>query len=396
MIASLSLLPLVFVAVAAETGLDGWLRYAPIPEAESYAGRLPTTVVALNTSESSPVFVGAKEIQQGIASIFGIGCTVEHTDPEDPSGVLIGTVDHYESYAGDKARHDIPELIEDGFYLDTTGDQVLILGLNERGALYGAFEYLSLLAQGNVSNVAYASNPEVPIRWINQWDNLRDGGTHGSVERGYGGDSLFFWDGEVRPDLTRAAQYARLLASIGINAVIVNNVNANETILNSTNLDGVARIADVFRPYGVQLGLSLYFASPQALGKLPTFDPLDEQVIDWWQNITDTIYDKIPDFAGYLVKANSEGQPGPLTYNRTLAQGANLFARALEPHGGICMFRAFVYDSKNLNETNWKDDRANAAVDFFNGLDSEFIHDNVVIQIKYGVSNLPSILCCDY
>lgn len=145
----------------------------------------------------------------------------------------------------------------------------------------------------------------------------------------------------MREDLTRAAQYARILASIGINAVIVNNVNSNETILNQTNLDGVTRIADVFRPYGVQLGLALYFASPEALGDLDTFDPLDEGVIEWWNDKTDEIYARIPDFAGYLVKANSEGQPGPAEYNRTLSNGANLFARALKPHGGIIMFRAF-------------------------------------------------------
>lgn len=219
---------------------------------------------------------------------------------------------------------------------------------------------------------------------MQQWDNLRDGGTHGSVERGYAGDSIFFWDGEVREDLTRASQYARLLASIGINAVIVNNVNSNETILNSTNLDGVARIADAFRPWGVQLGLSLYFASPEALGDLDTFDPLNSSVIEWWNDKTDEIYERIPDFVGYLVKANSEGQPGPAEYNRTLADGANLFARALEPHGGLIMFRAFVYDHTSLNQTlDWTADRANAAVEFFDGLDDEFLP-NVVVQIKYG------------
>ena len=160
--------------------------------------------------------------------------------------------------------------------------------------------------------------------------------------------------------------------------------NANETILNETNLDGVARIADAFRPYGVQLGLSLYFASPEALGGLDTFDPLNDTVVEWWNDKTNQIYEKIPDFAGYLVKANSEGQPGPITYNRTLADGANLFARALKPHGGIIMFRAFVYDHESLNQTlNWKADRANAAVEFFDGLDDQF-EDNVVVQIKYG------------
>jgi alpha-glucuronidase len=213
---------------------------------------------------------------------------------------------------------------------------------------------------------------------------MQDGGTHGSVERGYGGKSLFFWEGKVRDDLTRAGQYARILASIGINAVVVNNVNADPNTLKPENMDGLARIADVFRPYGVQLGLSLNFASPQTLGGLSTFDPLDATVVAWWQNIADELYKRIPDMAGYLVKANSEGQPGPMTYNRTLADGANMFAHTVKPHGGVVLFRAFVYNSQTLNQTlDWKADRANAAVQYFDGLDDKFA-DNVVIQIKYG------------
>lgn len=320
MLAALLLLPLGLVA--AEDGLAAWLRYAPVPNAEQYHELIPSTIHALNTSEVSPVYTAGEELRHGISSMFGSDCEVKHKGANGSADLIVGTVDAY-SKLGGKTEH-VPELIEDGFYLDTTGEQVLILGQNERGAIYGAFEYLSLLGQGNVTEVAFASNPDAPVRWINQWDNLRDGGTHGSVERGYGGDSIFFWDGVVREDLTRAAQYARILSSIGINAVVINNVNANETILNDTNLDGVARIADAFRPYGVRLAMSMYFASPKALGSLDTFDPLDAKVQSWWNNITDVIYEKIPDFAGYLVKANSEGQPGPITYNRTLAEGANM------------------------------------------------------------------------
>lgn len=320
MLAALLLLPLGLVA--AEDGLDAWLRYAPIPNAEQYHKLIPSTIHALNSSEVSPVYTAGEELRHGISSIFGSDCEVEHKDGKGSADLIVGTVDAYSKLGGDCDR--VPELVEDGFYLDTTGEQVLILGQNERGAIYGAFEYLSMLGQGNITEVAFASNPDAPVRWINQWDNLRDGGTHGSIERGYGGDSIFFWDGVVREDLTRAGQYARILSSIGINAVVINNVNANETILNDTNLDGVARIADAFRPYGVRLAMSMYFASPQALGDLDTFDPLADEVQSWWNNITDVIYEKIPDFAGYLVKANSEGQPGPITYNRTLAEGANM------------------------------------------------------------------------
>lgn len=216
-----------------------------------------------------------------------------------------------------------------------------ILAFNERGALYGSFEHLSMLAQGNASKVAYATNPSAPIRWVNQWDNM-----DGSITRGFSGASIFFSDGAVLQNLTRAAEYARLLASVRLNAVIVNNVNAKSTLLNTVNIAGLGRIADVMRPYGIQIGISLGFASPtevvanSAVGNLTTYDPIDPAVVSWWSTITQKLYTTVLDFAGYLVKADSEGQAGPLVYNRTLAQGANLFAKTLEPYGGILTFRA--------------------------------------------------------
>ncbi|KAF4553550.1 Alpha-glucuronidase A [Elsinoe fawcettii] len=370
--------------VAAESGIDGWLRYARIPNAQRYHGAIPSQIVTLNSTEGSPVFTAGQELRQGLDGIFGKQCGVSHRASSDQTGtVTVGTLAQINSTSINAA--DIPELIADGFWLSIEGSTVNIIGQNERGALYGTFEYLSMLAQANVTDATFASNPDAPIRWINQWDNLRaDVSVHGSVERGYGGPSIFFENGFVKQNLTRVAQYARLLSSIGINAVIVNNVNANETFLTDPLMDGLARIADTMRPYGIQIGISLYFASPLALRDLTTFDPLDPSVITWWENKTNALYSRIPDLAGYLVKANSEGQPGPLTYNRTLAEGANLFARALQPHGGVVMFRAFVYDSTTLNQTlDWRADRANAAVEFFRDLDDEF-DDNVVVQIKYG------------
>jgi alpha-glucuronidase len=161
---------------------------------------------------------------------------------------------------------------------------------------------------------------------------------------------------------------------------VVNNVNADAQILSDRNIEGLSRIAAALRPWGVQVGASLNFASPQSFG-LSTFDPLNQQVVNWWTQKTNQIYERIPDFAGYLVKANSEGQPGPLTYQRTLADGANMFAKALKPHGGVIMFRAFVYNQ--LNQADRRADRANAAVEFFKPLDGKF-DDNVVVQIKYG------------
>ncbi|KAI0968483.1 glycoside hydrolase superfamily [Xylaria arbuscula] len=358
----------------AEDGLDAWLRYARLPDEIISQAGLPSTIVSLNKTETSPVYVAGQELQKGIKGILGRDLEVAHESNQSLS-IVVGTV---EAFAATGGKTDAPELEEDGFWLSIKNETVQILGQNERGALYGAFEYLSMLAQGNFTEVAYATNPSASIRWVNQWDNM-----DGTIERGYAGLSIFFKNNTTVVNTMRVAQYARLLASIRVNGVIVNNVNANPILLNDGNMAGLGKIADAMRPWGVRVGISINFASPQTLGGLSTFDPLDKSVIKWWQDQTDKLYKHIPDLAGYLVKANSEGQPGPLTYNRTLADGANLFAKALRPHGGIVMFRAFVYDSQNLNEANWKDDRANAAVDFFQGLDGKF-DDNIVVQIKYG------------
>ena len=356
-----------------ESGINAWLRYASLPASIQSEFALPSSIVALNATQSSPVYTAGQELQNGIEGIFGKKVEIAHGGQTGDS-IVVGTVEEYRDAHGSLELDS--HLNTDGFWLNTTGPTVQIIGQNERGALYGAFEYLSMLAQGNFSKVSYITNPKNQIRWTNEWDNM-----DGTIERGFGGASLFFDNNVTKDDLTRAAQYARLLASIRVNAVVVNNVNANESTLEHRNIEGLGRIADVFRPYGVQLGLSLYFASPMALGDLKTFDPVDPDVVDWWSNKTAEIYDAIPDFAGYLVKADSEGEPGPKTYNRTLAEGANLFARAIQPYGGIVMYRAFVYDQ--LDEGHWKADRAKAAVDFFKPLDGQF-DDNVIVQIKYG------------
>ena len=360
--------------VAAENGLDAWLRYAPLPAANVTHLALPSSIVTFNTTSNGPVYVAGEELQKGMQGIVGKQVQVTYDTCNKTASVIVGTVEEYTKVCGNGVT--IPELKEDGFWLDIKGNSVHILGQNPRGALYGAFEYLSMLAQGNFSEVSYSTSPNGVIRWVNQWDSL-----DGSIERGFGGPSIFFSNGTVVDDLTRASEYARLLASIRINAVVVNNVNANSSLLSAENIAGLGRIADVFRPYGVQLGISLDFASPMDFGNLSTYDPLDSSVIAFWTNITQKIYQSVPDMAGYLVKADSEGQPGPLTYNRTLAQGGNLFAKALQPYGGVVMFRAFVYNM--LDESDWRADRANAAVQFFKDLDGQF-DENVVVQIKYG------------
>lgn len=377
---------------AAEDGLRGWLRYERLPPDLLEQAAVPSRIVALNETEGSPVYTAGLEVQEGLAGILGADVEItraKHFDPGDAyqSGlgpeVIVGTQDAFpKSYVSDLGL-ETSTLKEDGFFLyrdEGRSGAVVVVGQNERGALYGAFEYLSILAQGMEGSKelrSVANNPSAPIRWVNQWDNM-----DGTIERGYAGLSIFFANGTVREDLSRVAPYARLLASVRVNAIIVNNVNADAKLLSDENMAGLTRIADLMRPWGVQIGISLNFASPMDYGGLSTFDPLDQGVIQWWTDVTVSLYAHVPDLVGYLVKASSEGQPGPLTYNRTLAEGANMFARAAAPHGGIIMFRAFVYDH-HLSYLDWYNDRANAQVEFFGELDGQF-DDNVVVQIKYG------------
>ncbi|KAH7088688.1 glycoside hydrolase superfamily [Paraphoma chrysanthemicola] len=367
-------LTLLFITLgAAEDGLQGWLRYAAVPGSQNAI--VPSQIVVLNATEGSPISTAQQELEKGIKSITGKAIKRRSAARQQSRAIILGTRDTFVKHYGNMTA--LSGLEEDGFYLSTEGADVTIVGHNERGTLYGAFEYLSRLAQGNFAPTSAVHNPQAPIRWTNEWDNL-----DGSIERGYAGPSNFFRNGFVVDNVTRTAEYARLLASLRINGVIINNVNANASLLNDRNLDGIGRLADAMRPYGVQLGIALNFASPQTFGGLPTFDPSDPKVDAWWVNITNVLYEKVPDMAGYLVKANSEDQPGPLTYNRTLADGGNMFAKALKPHGGVVMFRAFVYDH-HISPTNWTSDRANGALEAFQDLDGKF-DDNVVVQIKYG------------
>jgi alpha-glucuronidase len=255
---------------------------------------------------------------------------------------------------------------------------LLIAAPNDRGVLYGVFALLSKIARrDSVISLNEVQEPYAPIRWVNQWDNL-----NGTIERGYAGHSVFFDNGSVRADLNRAADYARLLASVGINGCTVNNVNADPRILESDFLPQLARVAEVFRPWGVALSISVDLSSPKVGGGLETFDPLDARVREWWRRKVEEIYQQIPDFGGFVVKADSEGRLGPSSYGRTHADAANVIARALEPHGGAVFYRAFVYNH-HLDWRDAKNDRAKAAYDNFHPLDGKF-DDNAVVQIKNG------------
>ncbi len=362
----------------AETGAEGWLRYASVGrDTASRYDSIPNTVISIGNSD---VLESAKgELVRGIASMLGKRLQAEHNISTENAFVL-GTLKdvggHFRGVGLSRS------LGADGFWLRTVerGDKKywLIVGGSDRGVLYGTFALLSRMAQRqNVGDLDDFENPSAPIRWASQWDNL-----DGSIERGYAGRSIFFDNGAVQSDLTRAVDYARLLASIGINACAINNVNADPRILNPDFLHQVARVADAFRPWGVKIALSVDLSSPEAVGGLKTFDPLDRDVAVWWKKKVDEIYQRIPDFAGLVVKADSEGRSGPSQYGRTAADAANVIARALNPHGGVLMYRAFVYNH-HLDWHDMKADRAKAAYDDFYPLDGKF-DDNVVLQIKYG------------
>jgi len=363
-------------SIQGEDGAAGWLRYAPPPHTEAAARDLPASLANL---DSSPQAASAQnELIEGVRSMLDRTLRAGSKIP-DSSAFVLGTP--AELHAAFPAWH-APVLAPEGFALAQFSSRRhvywLIAGADGRGILYGAFHLLSGIARGQALAVLEgAESPAAPIRWVNQWDNL-----NGTIERGYAGRSIFFDNGSVRSDLSRAAAYARLLASVGINGCTINNVNADPHLLEPEMIHQVARIADAFRPWGVRLSLAVGISSPKALGALDTFDPGDPRVAAWWRAKADAIYAAIPDFAGFVVKADSEGQPGPSRYGRSPADAANMLSAALKPHGGVVLYRAFVYNH-HLDWNDAKADRARAAYDIFHPLDGQFAA-NVIVQIKNG------------
>lgn len=321
-----------------------------------------------------------QELLKGVRGMFGETLRVEAGQIPGESAIVIGTMPEMGKLRPQLSRG--PALVPDAYRLRkvTLGgvSYIVITAENGRGVLYGAFALLRKLALGeSIAGLDEEEAPYAPVRWVNQWDNL-----DGSVERGYGGRSIFWSDGLAREDLSRVSEYGRLLASLGINGCAINNVNADPRILVRDSIPGVELIADALRPWGVQVSLSVDFGSPKTVGGLDTFDPLDPRVASWWTSTADEFYRAVPDLGGFVLKADSEGRAGPSAYGRTHADAANVVARALKPHGGLLFYRAFVYDH-HLDWRNPKNDRARAAYDAFHPLDGQF-DDNVVIQIKNG------------
>ncbi|HEY3707538.1 MAG TPA: alpha-glucuronidase family glycosyl hydrolase [Terracidiphilus sp.] len=361
------------VAALAQTAQDGWLKYS----AEfGVAIDADHSLVRTKVLGSGNVLASAQGELRGLRDSTLPAKRLNKADVY----VVLGIASMFRKELPSVA---IPaDLPAEGYWikaLTLEGKKTIVVaGGDERGVLYGTFDLNRRLSQReDFAKLEIRNQPAMPIRWVDEWDNA-----DGSVERGYAGRSIFFDGGHVREDLKPAAEYARLLASVGINGCNINNVNNAAPFLEPGMLKEVARIADAMRPWGVRVGLSVDIASPQKIGGLKTYDPVDPDVIAWWKKKVDEVYATIPDLAGFTVKADSEGQPGPASYGRTPADAANVLANALISHGGVVLYRAFVYN----HHLDWKDpkaDRARAAYDIFHPLDGKFAP-NVIVQIKEG------------
>jgi alpha-glucuronidase len=351
----------------AQKAEQAWLKYTVTGKPLN----LPTNVRALGHSplEESAVV----ELRRGLISLSGAPLE------QGPNTIQLGTVAEMRANG-----HTViaPALGPEEYFISWKAGELTreldVVGGSDRGVLYGVFALLRSVAQGvDLSRTKLREGPAMPIRWVDEWDNAE-----GSIERGYAGRSIFFDGGKVREDLAPVGEYARLLASVGINGCNVNNVNNAAPFLEPEMLRGLARAAEELRPWGVRLAISVDIASPQKIGGLATYDPVDPAVKAWWAAKVNEIYALIPDFAGFTVKADSEGQPGPASFGRTPADAANTLAAALAPHGGVVLYRAFVYN----HHLDWRDskaDRARAAYDIFHPLDGKFA-DNVIVQTKEG------------
>lgn len=363
-------------SLSGEDGYQLWLRYAPIESAvlqQYYEGLLPKVWIE-GTGEL--VDQARKELQTGLSSLLEQPINWAKTEIKDAGfyGGMIGQSSFLDEILTTEEKAQIGA---EGYMLlhrKEKGRQVLLLAAkDERGLLYGVFHFLRLLQTGqSLEDLHLLENPAIQLRVLNHWDNLDR-----TVERGYAGFSIWNWHELPEFIDPRYADYARANASIGINGTVVTNVNANALVFRRDYIEKAAALAKVFRKYGIKIYLTARFSSPVELGRLPTADPLDPQVQAWWKDKVKEIYEIIPDFGGFLVKANSEGQPGPQQYGRNHADGANLLADALAPYGGVVMWRAFVYSAEE------PEDRAKQAYNEFVPLDGKF-RKNVLIQVKNG------------
>ncbi len=361
-------------SLSGEDGYKLWLRYAPPGPVANRYRQLVRQIRVEGASPTSGVIRG--ELKLGVGLMLGRSVSESRSDLPDGT-LIVGTASNSDVIRELNWSEELRRVGEEGFILRTTrigGKSVIVVAANsDIGALYGSFHFLRLMQTGAaIEDLNIQERPALQLRLMNHWDN-----PNSTIERGYAGRSLWQWDELPQTLRPRYADYARACASIGMNGSVINNVNADPRILRADNLQKVAALAEVWRPYGVRMYVSANFAAPVRIGGLETADPLNARVIDWWKAKADEIYALIPDFGGFLVKANSEGQPGPKTYGRTHAEGANLLADALAPHKGNVMWRAFVYDE------DVDPDRAKRAYIEFMKLDGQF-RPNVAVQVKNG------------
>jgi alpha-glucuronidase len=366
---------LIFCAPSfSEDGYDLWLRNRPNKTEEPSAARVAMTEIVLEDRERSEVLQAAhQELARGILRLVhqapSLGATVSQN-----GAIIIGTA---KSPMIRSLGLPLQQLGPEGYVIRSVvvegRSATVIAGRDDVGALYGVFHFLRLATMDRpLTALDITSKPRTKIRLLNHWDNLDR-----HVERGYAGESIFDWHklpGWVDP---RYTDYARANASVGINGTVLTNVNANATSLTPEYIAKAKALSAALRPYGIRIYLTARFSAPIELGGLKTADPLDPAVRAWWKGKADEIYAAIPDFGGFLVKANSEGQPGPQDYKRTHADGANMLAEAVAPHGGVVMWRAFVYSHETPT------DRAKQAYDEFVPLDGRF-NENVLVQVKNG------------
>lgn len=358
-----------------------WLEYSDLAAKKMYKDILERIVVIGKDNLFTPL----KELKDFLNSSLRVKTKILRGFPsrDNSSFILLGKFMDIRDFIKDSKEWET-QLSDEGYLikkLDYNKNEILLItGKTERGIIYGVYKFIEKVRSGeNLDRIEIISNPAVKFRMLNHWDNL-----DGSIERGYAGKSLFFRDNKILLN-ERIEDYARLLSSIGINGIVINNVNVKKKeveLISSNYLKKLSKLSEILWNYGIKIYLSINFASPIYLGGLSTADPLDKRVSIWWKNKVDEIYEYIPNFGGFLVKADSEFNPGPYMYGRTHADGANMLAEALEPHSGFVIWRAFVYNCLQ----DWRDvrtDRAKAAYENFKPLDGKF-YDNVILQIKYG------------
>ncbi len=359
----------------AEDGYNLWLRYNKIDNPALLEEYLQQIKGYLLKGDSESIKTAEEELKIALKGL--LGNEIQSVNKPCSNIIIAGNFNELNIKLPYEVSTKLKKLGKEGYIIKTTeieGKKIILITANEDiGVLYGTFHLIRLLqTHSKIDNLNIVETPLIKLRLLNHWDNLDR-----TVERGYAGFSIWNW--HLLPDYidTQYKDYARANASVGINGTVLTNVNANSWVLTEQYLKKVAALANIFRPYGIKVYLTARFSAPIEIGNLSTADPLNPDVRKWWKEKAKKIYELIPDFGGFLVKANSEGQPGPQNYGRSHSDGANMLAEAVEPYGGVVMWRAFVYDN------NVPEDRAKQAYNEFKPLDGKF-KKNVLVQVKNG------------